>query len=668
MRSRGCAAQSEHEGVSVAESKTQAEIDQVLATLCRSAGAQLRSPESTIPPGRFFARTVSAKKTKSRTDSHLPAIFVEATTTTGPPDLAPGALLGEGGMGVVHEAYQASLRRSVAIKRPLQAGDTEALITEARAMALIAHPNIVPVHALGTTEDGRAVLVMKQIQGSSFKELLRDRQHKAWPRLEARWGDQEAACLGILMEVCDALTAAHARGIVHRDVKPENVMVGEFGEVYLLDWGIALRMGDTSASALGSIVGTPGYMAPEMVLEPASADGRTDVFMLGAVLHNVLTGTLRNRGSTFIETLASATHCEPIAYGPEVPEDLAALANAATSLNPGQRPPSASAFRERLSEHARYREALGLVQAMREGMAAAVQAGLSSAEAGELLAESGTCIAAARRAAPNLALTLEAHESYLHLAIARDLELQNPQGARAHAARLTAPNAELAEAIAALEQEGLRARADSQALQRARQEADTTDTFRLRAVASGLVLAGFFVASLAHITDAADGDALDLERIVMVDTIGVVAVALGAWFGRARLFANQGNRRLTWAGLGGLCAVWLIHVVSLRLALTGEAAFVLAFLVVGLWNALAALTIHRVLGVSAAVALGVAALFCALPDQISSLLPTVTLVFLAALGLGIGATAVTEPLPAAPADKWFHRPHATKHREPPSRK
>jgi hypothetical protein len=649
----------------VTELNAQAEVDRVLAVLGSSAGAYERNPDSTIPPGQLFVQTIPAKGV-AKSLSVLPSIALKGSgatpsqLSTDSPDLAPGELLGEGGMGVVHAAFQRSLRRTVAIKQPLQPEDTAALVAEARTMALIAHPNIVPVHALGRTNDGRAVLVMKQIQGSSLKDLLRDRHHEAWPRLEARWGDQEAACLGILTEVCDALTAAHARGVVHRDVKPENVMVGEFGEVYLLDWGIALRIGDTSPSALGSVVGTLGYMAPEMVLEPGSADARTDVYTLGATLHNVLTGTLRNQGTTFVATLASAMRSEPFSYGPEVAPDLARLANAATSHDRANRPATAAAFREGLSQHVRHREAMGLVQATRQAMASATRAGLSSSEAGMLLAESGASIAAACRAAPDLALTVEAHESYLRLAIARDLALENPQGARAHAARLRVEDIELKGAIDTLEQRSLLARADSEALRRARDDADTTGTYRIRVVASALVLSAFFVASIVHIRNSEGGHVMDLWRIVVSDTFGVAAVALGAWLGRSSLFGNQGNRRLTWAGLGGLVAVWLTHVVSLRLALTGEAAFILAFLVAGLWNALAALTIHRVLGVSAVVALGIAALFLALPNAIASLLPIATFAFLAALGLGIGAASSTAPLPAIPAEKWFHRSHATK--------
>jgi hypothetical protein len=248
------------------------QLARLFDTLGIDRTARVVSPDSTLRPGDVRARA-SDRDTTARGAERAGAVASTApflpTITLGervgaadaePPsaDLVLGARLGEGGMGVVDAASQRSLGREVALKRPLGEGSAAALVEEARVMALVEHPNVVPVFALGRDAAERPVLVMKRIQGASMKALLRDQAHPAWPRLEARWGDRERALLAILGEVCDALTLAHSHGIVHRDVKPENVMVGEFGEVYLLDWGIAHRVNDPVPVGEGNVVGTPG--------------------------------------------------------------------------------------------------------------------------------------------------------------------------------------------------------------------------------------------------------------------------------------------------------------------------------------------------------------------------------------------------------------------------
>jgi hypothetical protein len=228
-------------------------------------------------------------------------------------DLEVTGVLGDGGMGQVLAARQRSLARLVALKRvrPAHAtSETEAaLLDEGRITGGLEHPNIVPVHALGRDDVGNPVLVMKRIEGTSWRALLDDDAHPAWAPLLAAHGDRTSAHLEVLMRVADAAHFAHARGVVHRDIKPENVMVGSFGEVYLVDWGIAVRVGRTVADGDGAfrIRGTPAYMAPEMIGgDPARVDARTDVYLLGGVLHVILTGRPPNAGQTLTEVCASA--------------------------------------------------------------------------------------------------------------------------------------------------------------------------------------------------------------------------------------------------------------------------------------------------------------------------------------------------------------------------
>jgi serine/threonine protein kinase len=178
---------------------------------------------------------------------------------------------GHGGMGTVYVARDHVLERDVAVK-VLDVADQKGsraarFQREAHILARLDHPGIVPVHDAGTLEDGRSFYVMKLVQGRRLDDLVRD----AAP-LGAR--------LDAFSRILDAVAFAHAHGVVHRDLKPENIMVGGFGEVYVMDWGVAQDAGGDPERA---VVGTPGFMAPEQ--ERADAvDRRADIFALGALL------------------------------------------------------------------------------------------------------------------------------------------------------------------------------------------------------------------------------------------------------------------------------------------------------------------------------------------------------------------------------------------------
>ena len=287
----------------------------------------------------------------------LPVLAIDASG-----DFEIRSTLGEGGMGKVHLAQQRSLAREVALKslKP-DAGHVahEALVREAQLMGALEHPGVIPVHALGTDAEGRPVLVMKRVDGVDLATLLRNPEHAAW---RSRDGDRLVASLEILVQVCLTLEFAHAKGVIHRDIKPENVMVGAFGEVYVLDWGIAVSADDPEPQ---SLAGTPLYMAPEMALGK-TVDARTDVYLLGATLHAILTGRGRHTGQNVVEVLRSALTSAPIAYPPNVPSALASLCNRATSREPSSRPPSVRALREEITGFLRHRSARALTDAARE--------------------------------------------------------------------------------------------------------------------------------------------------------------------------------------------------------------------------------------------------------------------------------------------------------------
>jgi len=325
-----------------------AEADAVWETLIRTGVADRVVPERTLTPGDYEAANDEVSLTTSlpiRSLTNLPVMRVAVPgQEAGSADLELGELLGKGGMGTVHLAWQNSLERDVAVKRLLGTDPkmVQALLREAALAGTLEHPNIVPIHALGQDEMGQPVLVMKRIEGSRWSELLKD---------PAQDLDRH---LSILADVCNAVHYAHSKGIVHRDIKPGNVMIGEFGEVVLVDWGVAARFDDP---APGVAYGTPGYMAPEMAYGEI-VDARTDVFLLGATLHKILTGLSRNHGSNGMAAMMKATKAEPATYDDSVPEELGKICNRACSRKRIRRFPTAQSFRDALVDFRRHRLSL----------------------------------------------------------------------------------------------------------------------------------------------------------------------------------------------------------------------------------------------------------------------------------------------------------------------
>ncbi len=205
--------------------------------------------------------------------------------------------LGQGGMGGVFRVEDVTLEREVALK-VLHLDDrggalSARLLQEARVIARLEHPGIVPVHDAGTLPDGRPYYTMKLVQGRRLDEHVEN----------AAISDR----LRIFLRICDPVAFAHAHGVLHRDLKPANVMVGPFGEVLLMDWGLSKLLATAEAThsaprtlisasatngqtAHGSILGTPGYMAPEQRRGETSIDQRADVYSLGAILEFLVQG------------------------------------------------------------------------------------------------------------------------------------------------------------------------------------------------------------------------------------------------------------------------------------------------------------------------------------------------------------------------------------------
>jgi serine/threonine protein kinase len=185
--------------------------------------------------------------------------------------------LGRGGMGIVYQAWDSQLERRVALK--VMSGYT--LHQEARLLAQLEHPGLAPVYDAGSLPDGRPYYAMRLIPGKRLDEFLR---HE--PSLPPR--------LRVFEKICDAVAFAHHRGVIHCDLKPQNIMVGNFGEVFVVDWGIARAMqGDPNIQgslneAPQPLAGTPQYMAPEQSTGGIALDARTDVFALGRILQDMM--------------------------------------------------------------------------------------------------------------------------------------------------------------------------------------------------------------------------------------------------------------------------------------------------------------------------------------------------------------------------------------------
>ncbi len=208
-------------------------------------------------------------------------------------------VLGEGGQGKVLRFRDTVLDRDVAIKvvKPPYTGDRERLLeNEARLGGMLEHPNILPTYDLCRDETGSPFFVMKKVEGITLDELLK-KAHAEGGAIHSNRDRGELSrrrLLNIFLQVCHAIQYAHSRGVCHLDLKPQNVKLGPFGEVYVLDWGFATRAEDNPKL----VAGTPLYIAPER-FKPGKPDARCDVYSLGVMLYRILVNQLpRDVGKT----------------------------------------------------------------------------------------------------------------------------------------------------------------------------------------------------------------------------------------------------------------------------------------------------------------------------------------------------------------------------------
>lgn len=489
----------------------------------------------------------------------------------GDEQLRPGTLLGAGGMGVVRAALQESLGREVAVKTLRSEAHTPhqvlRLLREAWITGALEHPNIIPVHALHLDDAGAPQVVLKKIEGRPWSDFLVD---DALPEAER---DPLGWHLGVLRSVCNALAFAHSRGIVHRDVKPENVMVGAFGEVYLADWGIALAISDAAGPRIPRarenemLAGTPAYMAPEMA-RGAPPDERTDVYLLGATLFEVLTGEPPHQGDTFVAMLGKILTKDPERPA-GAPQELADLCVRAMALDPADRFQSVGELAEALDDFVAHRDANRLASEAEERLAALL----------ELLAEDEPDPEAVHRAFGACRFGfLSALEIWPESPGAREglgrvldamIEEHLARGDVEAAAPLLAEHPSPSEELSGRVEAGLAARQQERALLEAvRHEQRQMDRRigRGRRLGFALTLAALFAlaAPLGYIRVEILGHVQQPRELLLWPAVGFVVCGGLALLWRRTLLETRVNRRLMGSLVFAMGAAFLFHAGALR--------------------------------------------------------------------------------------------------------
>ena len=339
----------------------------------------------------FGSATVSLQATASPTASYQErpsVVSLLRSVTTAASASTPAATkyavsgkLGQGGVGEVLLVEDRDLERAVAMKRLLpQPGGTVAddtltrFLREAQTTGQLEHPNIVPVHDVGLDSQGQLYFTLKYVRGLSLRQVMRGRERndhveKGGPLFRDAYTARKM--LEILIGVCQGIAFAHSKRVIHRDLKPENIMLGKFGEVLVMDWGLAktltpasrqevdsaktVLIGSPSAEASltmeGAIAGTPAYMAPEQAEGRISElDERTDIYALGAMLYEILSGKAPYEGGNALEVLRRVQQGPPPrlmvgspGFNP-IPRELKAICEKAMQRNPQDRYRSAAAM------------------------------------------------------------------------------------------------------------------------------------------------------------------------------------------------------------------------------------------------------------------------------------------------------------------------------------
>lgn len=295
--------------------------------------------------------------------------------------------LGRGGMGVVFKARQQRLQRDVAIKKlnpeALSDSNLKTFLSEAMITAFLDHPNIVPVYDMW--QDGEELsLAMKVVEGENWRERLKRREPSDYGNTK------DIDCLRV---VCNAIAFAHSKGIAHCDLKPENIMLGAYEEILVMDWGVALYFGGADHVASRALrcredvsgpFGTPRYMSPELANGQSELIGKaTDIYLLGAILHEILVGKAPHVGKNFMAILLHASESLPPSFPVSVPEELGQICGKALSKRPEDRYQSVEEFQDALINYLAHAESARMAAQGIEQYQACMKTLNSESERGE---------------------------------------------------------------------------------------------------------------------------------------------------------------------------------------------------------------------------------------------------------------------------------------------
>ncbi len=308
------------------------------------------------------AKNTLVIKTKSLRD-----VKVATKTSDAEPEYELLKILGEGGMGVVYDARQTSIDRNVAlkmIKGPAAENEKQKakFLAEAVVTGDLDHPNIVPIYDVGRNSTGALFYSMKKVSGTPWDKVIAQKTL--------------AENLDILLRVADAIAFAHDRGVVHRDLKPENTMLGEYGEVLVMDWGLAQPSKNFRKSAsiteTQSMGGTPAYMAPEMATGPIEKiSALSDVYLLGAILYEIVTGRPPHQGKNAMKCLMAAARNEIVPT--DKTGELVDIALKAMATEPVDRYDSVQSLQAAIREYQSHSESVLLSVRADEDLVAAKQ-------------------------------------------------------------------------------------------------------------------------------------------------------------------------------------------------------------------------------------------------------------------------------------------------------
>ncbi len=531
-----------------------------------------RRPDATIVPRALGVDTAGERAM---------AMLDELGASTLERKLDLHGTIGEGGMGIVRLGTQRSLGRDVAVKTIKAEHKNDhavlKLLREAWVTGALEHPNVVPVYDIALDGDGSPLVVLKKIEGVDWGTLMHDAR-----TVRERFGAEDLLewNLRTLLAVCNAVRFAHSRRVLHRDLKPENVMIGRFGEVYLVDWGIAVSLEDDGSGRLPlaseaiDMAGTPLYMAPEMLGGRESRlSERTDLYLLGSILYEIVAGEPPHRGSSFMELVGAIVASDPEL--PEgVPDELARIIRCAMDPDPHARFENAEQVRLAVEAFLQHRDAARLAEraeARAEELLALIAVGeRATVEEREAIYHLfGECRFGFRHALevwPGNDAARRALDRAIEAMVEHELALGEPEAARTLLAEMEEAPATLAARVEAAR----RAKAEEEVeLRKLQDDLDPSKGRRTRsfiATVMGILWTLFPLSAVGVVTPEATSESTGWIGVAVSGAFLALLFGLG-WWARESMMRTAINRRLGLAAIVAVGAQLVARLVALK---TGE--------------------------------------------------------------------------------------------------